>query len=114
MTTFVLLVADALGRRRMEFPAGTVAVGRGQVNDVRVQGSEVSRQHCELFADPSGYWIRDLGSRYGTYVNGEQVAEARIADGDQIRLGRTGGAEIQFEVEREEPVSAANLRVFIS
>ena len=42
--------------------------------------------------------MRDRNSRYGTYVNDEQVTERKLAHGDRIRLGRSGGAEMVFLV----------------
>ena len=40
--------------------------------------------------------LRDRGSSYGTFVNGEQVSEKTLVHGDLIRLGRSGGAEMVF------------------
>ena len=61
--------------------------------------------------------LRDRNSRYGTYVNGEQVAERTLAHGDRIRLGRTGGAEMVFlladsppPVERATTTAIGDLR----
>ena len=45
------------------------------------------------------YTLRDRGSRYGTFVNSEQVTEKTLAHGDLIRLGRSGGAEMVFLLE---------------
>ncbi len=49
----------------------------------------VSRLHCEFAAELDGLWIRDLGSRNGTYVNGVKVTEARVPAGSTIRVGTT-------------------------
>jgi DNA-binding NtrC family response regulator len=49
----------------------------------------VSRLHCELAAEVDGLWIRDLGSRNGSYVNGVKVTEARVPAGSTIRIGTT-------------------------
>ena len=61
--------------------------------------------------------LRDRNSRYGTYVNGEQVTERTLAHGDRIRLGRTGGAEMVFlladsppPVERATTTAIGDLR----
>lgn len=57
----------------------------------------VSRLHCELAAEIDGLWIRDLGSRNGSYVNGVKVVEARVPSGSTIRLGTTDIA-VTYEV----------------
>lgn len=50
----------------------------------------VSRRHAELTPDEGVWWIRDLGSQNGTYVNGTRISErTRLRVGDQIRTGAT-------------------------
>lgn len=49
----------------------------------------VSRIHFELDPAPDGLWVRDLGSRNGTYVNGVLVSEARVPAGSVLRVGTT-------------------------
>ncbi|MEO0512259.1 MAG: FHA domain-containing protein [Planctomycetota bacterium] len=50
----------------------------------------VSRRHAELTPDTGRWFIRDLGSHNGTYVNGVRIAErTALAHGDQIRVGST-------------------------
>jgi phosphoserine phosphatase RsbU/P len=71
-------------------------IGRRETNDLRLAGSEVSRDHAEIVLANGGYLVRDKQSRYGTYVNDEPVTERPLAHGDRIRLGRSGGAELVF------------------
>ncbi len=50
----------------------------------------VSRRHAELTPDAGIWWIRDLMSQNGTYVNGVRIAErTRLRVGDQVRVGST-------------------------
>lgn len=50
----------------------------------------VSRRHAELTPDDGEWWIRDLQSQNGTYVNGVQIRDrTRLRPGDQIRTGST-------------------------
>jgi two-component system, NtrC family, sensor kinase len=50
----------------------------------------VSRRHAELTPDDGLWWIRDLHSQNGTYVNGLRIAERmKLKVGDQIRTGAT-------------------------
>jgi len=91
-----LEVTDALGRRVVPIGKDAFGIGRRETNDLRLAGSEVSRDHAEIVADNGGFRIRDRQSRYGTYVNDEPVTERALAHGDRIRLGRSGGAELVF------------------
>ena len=112
-----LEVTDALGRRIVPIAKGQFEIGRRETNDLRLAGSEVSRDHAEIALQDNHFVVRDRNSRYGTYVNGEQVAERTLAHGDRIRLGRTGGAEMVFlladsppPVERATTTAIGDLR----
>ena len=99
-----LEVTDALGRRVVPLAKAPFEIGRRETNDLRLAGSEVSRDHAEIVAGPGGTFIlKDRASRYGTYVNGDQVSERPLAHGDRIRLGRSGGAEMVFLVADGDP-----------
>jgi phosphoserine phosphatase RsbU/P len=100
-----LEVMDALGKRVVSVAKAPFEIGRRETNDLRLAGSEVSRDHAEITIDPSGtYVLKDRASRYGTYVNGDQVTERSLSHGDRIRLGRSGGAEMVFLVRDGEAV----------
>jgi serine/threonine protein kinase len=56
--------------------------------DLVLDGQGVAEVHCALGRARSGGWaLKDLGSAYGTIVNGERVSQARLAAGDVITLG---------------------------
>ena len=99
-----LEVVDALGKRVVDITKPTFEIGRRETNDLRLAGTEVSRDHAEIVTEDGRVLVRDRNSRYGTYVNGDQVTERVLAHGDRIRLGRSGGAEIVFLLEGGEPV----------
>jgi phosphoserine phosphatase RsbU/P len=91
-----LEVTDALGRRIVSVSKANFEIGRRETNDLRLAGSEVSRDHAQIENANDKFIIKDRNSRYGTYVNDEQVTEHTLAHGDRIRLGRSGGAELVF------------------
>jgi len=98
-----LEVTDALGRRIVPISKGQFEIGRRETNDLRLAGSEVSRDHAEIVVQNNRFTLRDRSSRYGTYVNGDQVTERVLAHGDRVRLGRTGGAEMVFLLADSPP-----------
>src|SRR5262249_28153052 len=51
--------------------------------------TEISREHAEFTRRGDKYFIRDLESSNGTFVNGKQVKEHELNTGDQLQLGRT-------------------------
>ena len=73
-------------------------IGRDQSNHLVVEETQVSRRHAGIRKSSAGYWLEDLGSRHGTFVNGEQVeGEGReLHDSDRIELGGTGSVHWVF------------------
>jgi MFS family permease len=68
---------------------GSLSVGR-QGKGLRIDDPEISRVHAVLRAVDGAYEIVDLGSRNGTFVNGEPIeGPRRLANGDLVRLGQT-------------------------
>ncbi|WP_374928324.1 FhaA domain-containing protein [Kytococcus sedentarius] len=78
---------------RHPLTAETTLVGRDVSCDITVSDPGISRRHVELRTEEVGgrtqVSIRDLGSTNGTYVGGEQIRNARLADGDTFTMGRT-------------------------
>lgn len=91
-----LEVNDGLGRRLVVIDKPVLTIGRRTESDVRLVGSDVSREHAELAVEDGKYLLRDRGSRYGTFVNGAPVSEHTLTHGDKVQFGRTGGAEVVF------------------
>jgi sigma-B regulation protein RsbU (phosphoserine phosphatase) len=89
-----LEVQDTVGTRQVLVDRTPFSIGRRETNDLRLAGSEVSREHAVIDEDGGHYVLRDLESRYGTFVNDAQVTRHVIASGDRIRLGRGGGADL--------------------
>ena len=72
---------------RLPPSAPAVTVGRSRTCDVVVGESTVSRVHAELRHRAGRWFVRDLGSKNGTWLNGQRVREAPVARGDVLRLG---------------------------
>ncbi|MBI1368774.1 MAG: FHA domain-containing protein [Planctomycetes bacterium] len=62
-------------------------IGRESHCRLRVPVSTVSREHCHIIERVDGLWLRDLGSKNGTFHNGRPVSEAKLHDGDSISVG---------------------------
>ena len=66
----------------------SATLGRGQENTIRLDDLSVSRRHARIAYRQGGYWISDLGSMGGTWVNGTRLnAPRRIASGEVIDIG---------------------------
>jgi len=76
-----------------------VTIGRGSDSVVQIHDGKISRHHCEVRATPDGYFLRDLGSKNGTFVNGARISEARLRNGDRVQVGL---AQLLFRCETPE------------
>jgi serine phosphatase RsbU (regulator of sigma subunit) len=92
----VLDIRDLSGDRRVVIEPLPFTIGRRETNTLVLAGTEVSREHAEIVQQGPDLVLRDRGSRYGTFVNGQQITEHVLRPGDLVRLGRGGGADLQF------------------
>ncbi len=73
---------------RILLDTDSVHIGRHPEADVLLDDITVSRRHVEIVRGPEGYTATDQGSMNGTYVNGESIESVRLADGDQLQIGK--------------------------
>ncbi len=62
-------------------------IGRTPENQVRIYKPAVSRRHAQITATEAGWFLRDLSSENGTYVNGQRVSERLLVEGDRVQFG---------------------------
>jgi HD-GYP domain-containing protein (c-di-GMP phosphodiesterase class II) len=74
--------------------ADRIPIGRDETSGVQVVDKGASRLHAEIHRMGEMFFIRDLKSRNGTYVNEERITEELLRSGDRIRIGKT---VLQFE-----------------
>jgi pSer/pThr/pTyr-binding forkhead associated (FHA) protein len=64
-----------------------VELGRGDGVGVRIDDRWLSRRHCRLDMIDGVVNVRDLGSRHGTFINGQNVRECKLLPGDELCIG---------------------------
>jgi pSer/pThr/pTyr-binding forkhead associated (FHA) protein len=62
--------------------------GRHPESDIFLDDVTVSRRHAEIRRRDDRFFVRDLGSLNGTYVNRERVDETELASGDELQIGK--------------------------
>jgi two-component system, NtrC family, response regulator GlrR len=98
---------DAAGNHALEL-GETRTAGSAVHCELVVADKAVSRLHFELDPQPDGLWVRDLGSRHGTYVNGVMITEARVPAGSVIRVGTTDMTVAYGNPERDIVTATAD------
>lgn len=102
-----LVVEDrGAGVREFIFDQQDISLGSAEDNDVVIHDSRVSRYHCRITCEPSGFVVKDLDSTNGTFVGRVRVREAYLKSGCTLSLG---GVEVKFQVfgERVEVTPSA-------
>ncbi len=82
----VVIHGENLGHRH-ELGDEGVVVGRSPDVELQINHPSISRQHCHIWREASGYRIRDLDSTNKTYLNEQPILEAELRDGDHIGVG---------------------------
>ena len=74
--------------RRIPLVESQYIVGRDSEAGFVVSRSSVSRQHARLYVDDDGnWWVEDLNSTNGTFVNESRIHAQQLTDSDQVRFG---------------------------
>jgi hypothetical protein len=73
---------------RVVITQDAVVIGRVKA-DIVIDSPDVSRRHAVIERRGTLFIVRDLGSTNGTYVNGQRVEEAPLANGDRVVVGQT-------------------------
>src|SRR5262245_12811478 len=88
----LIVIKGADEGKQFELADPVIGIGRDAGNTIRLNDTEVSRRHAELYQKPSDgkrYYLRDVGSANGTFVNNVSVSEAPLQPGDQIQVGQS-------------------------
>lgn len=113
----VLVYADAGGKAHpvpMSDTKPRLTIGRSVENDVALSFDNlVSRAHAAIEKRKDEYWIVDLKSRFGTFVNGERLesgAERRLLLGDKMMFANTSAAFMEaYEAPSENSEPSVNV-----
>ena len=76
---------------------GGLSIGRSGDADVRIDDRFASGIHARLYSRGASYYVEDMGSTNGTYLNGARLnGEAELSDLDEVKIGDT---ELRFELQ---------------
>ncbi len=104
MNGLILTIVGAGIERQLPLGAAVISVGSAHGAALHLDGEGVARQHAELTRDQESgaYWIQDLGTSQGTWVNGERVVRfGPLTERDRVRVGAYTLRVRESSAERE-------------
>jgi len=81
-----------------------INIGRHRSNDIRIDDPLISRLHAQIFRQGRIYYIRDMESKNGTYIDDKRIDIAPLRENTQVRLG---GCTLTFIRQAKAVHSAA-------
>jgi len=82
---------------------GAAVIGRAMNAEVKVEDDGISRTHARIRSETGRAWIEDMGSRNGTFVNGNKIEGAlELKEGDKIQVGRGTVLRFGFQDDLDE------------
>jgi hypothetical protein len=73
---------------RFLLDADVTTAGRHPESDIFLDDVTVSRRHAEFRKTADGFFVRDVGSLNGSYVNRERIDDAPLQGGDEVQIGK--------------------------
>jgi pSer/pThr/pTyr-binding forkhead associated (FHA) protein len=86
----VVIRSDGQKARSVRVESTSLVLGRAPDCELPLEDTYVSQQHARIFAKDDAWYVEDLGSTNGTFVNDQRLSSpAMVQSGDRIRLGTT-------------------------
>jgi hypothetical protein len=86
-TAMLLMVEGPAPGKRIFMDQPVLLIGRDDLCDVVIPERQVSRQHASISLEEDSYILRDLNSKNGTFVNGQELDSPHLLkDGDEIQI----------------------------
>ena len=73
--------------RRFPLAGGRTQIGRREHNDIVLDHADISWEHAQILYHGGRWWVLNVLSTNGTFVNGDTVHEAELHDGDEVAFG---------------------------
>ncbi len=109
-TPRLVVVEPGGSRREVELTPTPFRIGRQAGNELALRDSRISRQQAQIITEHGKYVLEDIGSRHGTFVNGQRVMRHELRSQDAIDFGVPDSYQLIF-VSTEESLGELLHRV---
>ncbi|MBM3744612.1 MAG: FHA domain-containing protein [Acidobacteria bacterium] len=99
MAAALEVVSPSGHRTRVALQPLPFHIGRTGANELPLRDTRISRRHARIVEEGGAYFIEDLESRYGVFVNGARVERQQLAPADRIEFGFADSYQLVFSVE---------------
>ncbi len=82
-----------------------VSIGRSSDNDIQLDDKYTSRKHLILWGENGRFFVKDLGSKTGTFVNGRQIPSGKVVELRKSQSIFVGKTLISLRAGKSESVS---------
>jgi hypothetical protein len=86
------ILSGSLENQEIELTPDPMTVGRSSACNIKIGDQGVSSKHAKIWCEDGVYFLMDLGSTNGTFVNDKDVDREQLNDGDVITFGMTKAA----------------------
>lgn len=107
---FLLGVSEPISGYTFRTRIGATTIGRDEDCDVVIRDPSVSAKHAEIIVRPETTTVTNLMATNGTRVNGQQIQNSELADGDILRIGRVNMVFKDVPAMRSEQSLLGRLR----
>ena len=97
-----LVFVNGNEQRKLVLDHMPFSIGRRTEKDLVISDPRVSRDHALLIWEGDGFYIQDLNSKHGTYVNGEKIDKKRLQKNDRMEFGVRGEACVIFDPDKQQ------------
>jgi len=84
----IILKFNSTVIKELKIDQDEVIIGRDSGNDVQIDNVAVSREHPKIIRDQNYYFIEDLNSTNGTFINGKKINKKFLKENDEISIGK--------------------------
>lgn len=100
-TPKLVVIEPGGSRREVEITPVPFRIGRQAGNELALRDSRISRQQAQIITDNGKYVLEDMGSRHGTFVNGQRVIKHELRSDDSIDFGVPESYQLVFMSSEE-------------